>query len=136
MKICYCDTPFVTKAKNQRFCEECGLFNKKVYDRKFAKRQTHRRHGVSDEQFSSWVLLGCAVCGTEFTETPHVDHDHKHCAGRNGCKDCVRGLLCKCCNMYLISAIEKNPKLRLLVAKSILDYVDKHREPGPESSLA
>lgn len=31
----------------------------------------------------------------------HIDHDHRHCPGEFGCKDCVRGLLCRPCNWML-----------------------------------
>lgn len=48
---------------------------------------------------------GCALCGTELDpKTMHIDHDHE-CdhpdKGYYSCKDCVRGLLCPGCNVFL-----------------------------------
>lgn len=42
----------------------------------------------------------CAICGR--TGMPlEVDHNHEHCPGREGCRLCVRGLLCHACNSGL-----------------------------------
>ena len=42
----------------------------------------------------------CAICGRR-GQRLQVDHDHRHCAGRMGCRLCVRGLLCARCNTAL-----------------------------------
>ena len=39
----------------------------------------------------------CAACGGD--EELHVDHDHSCCSGNFGCKKCVRGYLCRKCNL-------------------------------------
>lgn len=48
---------------------------------------------------------GCALCETELThKTLRVDHDHAcdHAGkGYDSCKECVRGLLCARCNVFL-----------------------------------
>ena len=48
---------------------------------------------------------GCAICGVAYADEPgrrlSVDHDHRHCAGKVGCPDCVRGMLCHRCNNLL-----------------------------------
>jgi hypothetical protein len=44
----------------------------------------------------------CAICGVPYEDKPGsrlaMDHDHRHCPGRTGCPDCVRGMLCNRCN--------------------------------------
>ena len=42
----------------------------------------------------------CAICGRP-GQRLQVDHDHRHCPGRMGCRRCVRGLLCGRCNTAL-----------------------------------
>lgn len=52
---------------------------------------------------------GCAVCGQPFERTPDVDHQHG-CAhpgkGSYSCRACVRGLLCRSCNLA-VGAFER-----------------------------
>ena len=46
----------------------------------------------------------CAICGRldgHGDAALEVDHDHRHCQGREGCRLCVRGLLCGPCNRSL-----------------------------------
>jgi hypothetical protein len=39
----------------------------------------------------------CAICG-RLGARLQVDHDHRHCPGKMGCRRCVRGALCPRCN--------------------------------------
>jgi len=53
-------------------------------------------YGLDTNQFEEMLLAQnnqCAICGTVFEKTPHVDHDHE--------TGIVRGLLCLPCNMGL-----------------------------------
>lgn len=45
----------------------------------------------------------CPLCGREFGpgQPPQVDHDHKCCPGRKTCGNCIRGVLCRACNVSL-----------------------------------
>lgn len=59
-----------------------------------------RAHGV--DPFELMKRLGitepqCMACYA--TEDLVVDHDHECCPGTHGCNKCVRGYLCRYCNM-------------------------------------
>jgi hypothetical protein len=130
MKCVDCLGDFYPPTLHRKTCDEC---------RKRREVDSNRlrdiyRHGVSRTRFEELFLAGCAICGKPFKETPHIDHDHRHCSGRYGCRDCFRGLLCRFCNNGFIYALENNPSLRNLVSQSVLDYVDKIKEPRQTSS--
>jgi hypothetical protein len=62
-----------------------------------------RRHGLtSAERDALFALQGgrCAICLAPSNEL-EVDHDHRCCPGPEGCRRCVRGLLCPRCNSGL-----------------------------------
>jgi len=42
----------------------------------------------------------CAICRRPEPRLV-IDHDHRHCPGRIGCRQCVRGYLCNTCNSAL-----------------------------------
>ena len=51
------------------------------------------RYGLTEETFESIRASqgnACAICGEQFTKTPHIDHDHA--------SGVIRGLLCQTCN--------------------------------------
>ena len=54
------------------------------------------RYGITEIQYN--IMLEeqsgkCKICGTKFSSTPHIDHDHS--------SGSVRGLLCSDCNIGL-----------------------------------
>lgn len=52
----------------------------------------------------------------------HIDHDHSCCARANGCKKCVRGILCHGCNTALGMLDESVEKM-----KNLIDYIEAWR---------
>ena len=46
---------------------------------------------------------GCAICGRvkDFAKHLVVDHDHSCCPGSKSCGQCIRGILCRMCNVSL-----------------------------------
>lgn len=65
----------------------------------------------------------CAVCRNP--PVPGVvfqwDHDHRHCPGQQGCRTCVRGLVCSTCNSR-IAVIENALRFD---PQPVLDYLAK-----------
>ena len=85
-------------------------------------RTPRRRHGLGRDGVDALLAeqgSACAVCGQPYADQPGmrlaVDHDHRHCPGKIGCPECIRGLLCNRCNNLLRLAGD-NPDL---LAKAI-----------------
>ena len=63
------------------------------------------KYGVTPETFDRLLAAqggGCAICEITEAESPHalvVDHDHACCPGKRSCGACVRGILCRACNV-------------------------------------
>jgi len=94
------------------------------------RREIHRKavcqhHGITVEKYEKQFLLQngvCAIClQPELSGLAlAIDHDHSHCPGPYGCKECFRGLLCSRCNPGL--GYFKDDRWRL--AKAI-EYITK-----------
>lgn len=69
-------------------------------------RNTQTRYGISVERYNELLEAqghACAICSQpdQYGYRLAVDHDHQCCPGRMSCGECVRGLLCRCCNTAL-----------------------------------
>lgn len=64
----------------------------------------------------------CAGCGraTGVSKALATDHNHAHCAGPQGCRDCVRGRLCSVCNR-LLGHFRDDPVRLIALARYLLD---------------
>ena len=65
---------------------------------------------LSYADYLAMLDKGCGICGRDLHErTPDVDHDHA-CdhpgKGSASCRACVRGLLCRSCNLR-VGAFER-----------------------------
>ncbi len=73
----------------------------------FWKNNAMRKHHVDLEWYTSKLHSQkehCALCEATLSNNGDrlgIDHNHKHCPGKYGCKICVRGLLCSVCNARL-----------------------------------
>ena len=66
----------------------------------------------------------CAVC--KLKKRLYVDHDHSCCSGNITCGQCIRGLICQKCNMFMHYVDEYD-----LFEEALL-YAKK-RMPNPDS---
>lgn len=96
-------------------------------------RKPRRRHGMGAAGLAALIKAqgsACAICRVPFADEPGkrgaVDHDHKHCPGKQGCRECVRGVLCVACNNLLRCAKDEPAILR-----SAIDYLTAIPMPFP-----
>lgn len=99
-----CQTPFPERYSNDVYCKECRKVANNRWREKNAARVSLkarlRRYGLSVQQYEAMVLRArghCECCGDEFTEEPHIEHNHA--------TKVVRGLVCRRCN-YAIAVVE------------------------------
>lgn len=114
-----------------RTCVECGgPVPYKSGKTKFCSVECHR---TAVARLSRWKVKGlmpdhgmpelCGLCGATATERRlDVDHDHQCCPGQRSCGKCVRGFLCRPCNVG-IGMFGDDPA-RLIAAA---EYIERHR---------
>jgi Recombination endonuclease VII len=88
-----------------------------------AKRR-NRRHNITQEWFDAKLIEQdnrCAICRQPFTETPHIDHNHKCCPRLTSCNKCRRDLLCEDCNLGL-GRFKDNAEILL----NAVEYARRH----------
>lgn len=97
------------------------------------RRCNARTYGLTPFEFDRLLEVQdnkCAICEKPFTETnvPNIDHDHKCCdtekwRSKKSCGKCVRGLLCRMCNMLL--GFTNDDQIILKRAQIYLDFHSK-----------
>lgn len=74
-----------------------------------------RNWGITYEELQAIYGEVCNLCGRDETVLDNrsgrlhrlcIDHDHRHC--EKGCRECIRGLLCRTCN-YQLGVLEARP---------------------------
>lgn len=84
-------------------------------------RHVKRTYGITATQYREMLQSqggGCAICGQAHPDgrVLVVDHDHSCCPTQRACGNCVRGLLCTVCNMYLGGLGEDIDRLASMIA--------------------
>lgn len=81
-----------------------------------AKLRRAARYGLTVEQVADLLAAQdglCAICKAPAAEDDYtfaVDHDHQCCASQKTCGECLRGILCRRCNLAL-GGFRDDPKL-------------------------
>ena len=98
-----------------------------------------KRFGLTPEMFEEIFNAQdrkCAACGGTDSGMPsgawHIDHDHNCCPQKNvkTCGKCIRGILCRSCNLTLGNAKEDPNRLRKLA-----EYIERY-PPAPGTKKA
>lgn len=89
--------------------------NRERYLRYRKDGHLRRTYGVSIDEYEEMASGGCCICGQPQGDDAGgrklaVDHDHSCCPGTTSCGKCVRGVLCRGCNIGL-SNFKDDPEL-------------------------
>lgn len=112
------------KGTRQSICREC----KSRQMEKYREALILSRRGLTSDEYDQMLADQggvCAICKSPETvngwgkpKRLAVDHDHNCRFCENGCRRCIRGLVCQSCN--LIGKMEKDPVRTF----AIIDYLD------------
>jgi len=96
------------------------------------------RYGIDRVGYERLVQIHsnrCAICGTDSPGAGYdrwsIDHDHGCCPGSESCGRCVRGLLCRNCNVGL-GHFNDDPDRLLAAAAYVLSRANVLRAVGGE----
>lgn len=130
------------KGATTTMCKECKkaydiqyrpVWNKKPYSR-ISRYKSHlkKRYSITLEELVTIYESqggGCAICNKAL---PHpadeqgdkwqsnIDHDHNCCPTDTTCGNCIRGLLCRDCNLMLGHAKDSHETL-----KKAVEYLER-----------
>lgn len=99
------------------------------------KNEKRSLHGLSYAERHEMLDAQGGVCdscgdeirfGTKDGWSACIDHNHSHCPGAKGCRDCVRGILCRGCNISL--GYLKDDPTRII---ALIEYLEKHGVERP-----
>jgi hypothetical protein len=120
----YAKNPEKEKKRNSTYY----MLNREVQKVKHRDNRHHIKPGWFDSK-KTGQNNRCAVCFNEFTDTPHIDHDHGCCPAPKSCEKCRRDLLCKDCNLGL-----GRFKDNVQVLENAIQYLKKHKESNASAN--
>lgn len=82
------------------------------------KRSICKRYSLSSSQYDEMMTRGCDSCGS-FSDLC-IDHNHSCCNGEFSCGKCIRGILCRGCNIAE-GWLNSDPQKAILLAR----YMEK-----------
>ena len=117
-KICTCCGEWLEESKFYVFkysadqldavCSECKLLENRSRVFKTPVEELRRMHSQQSGK--------CRICLEQLPLSRlHIDHDHACCPGYRSCGMCVRGLLCRACNLSLGQCKESIPRLKGMI---------------------
>lgn len=113
------------KLSRSATCKSCVCAQKRIEQ----PIRRLKRYGLSDATYDGLIEDQdgkCAGCGvSQGRNAWHIDHDHACCPGEKTCGKCVRGLLCRDCNLALGHAREDIGRLL-----GLADYLAGFRGNG------
>ena len=99
-------------------------------------------YGITDEQYQAMLIKQdrkCSICKVLFSggkgnrdkDSPCVDHDHTCCPKGKSCGKCIRGLICRKCNIMLGNAQDNVETL-----SNAIQYLNKFKETQCNQNLS
>lgn len=112
LSCAHCSQRIEYKSGRRRYCSnECQLANA-------AKSARWRAKGL---QPNHGLEMACGICKAGDRDLV-IDHDHDCCPTARACGRCVRGMLCRPCNVAL-GMFKEDPAL----LREAADYIEKHK---------
>lgn len=116
---------------------KCSILDCPGVARSYGICQVHRQQGARFSLDVSQIIElyeasngKCKTCHRTLSVSPadkrvnqpHIDHDHSCCPSGRSCGNCVRGILCRGCNMSIGSAYD-NPE----ILRELASYLENWR---------
>jgi len=105
---------------------EAGVRYQRANAERVSKATREKKYKMTMAEIDAMIAdqgNACKLCRGELGDTWTVDHDHKCCPKAHTCGRCIRGILCRRCNIA-IGMLGEDPEL--MIAASI--YVSQRSD--------